>query len=238
MTDAGERLAKRLAAQLPCSRREAELYIEGGWVQVDGAVVEAPGARVAPGQQVTLAPGARAQELPPVTLLLHKPAGLDAEGAQALLAPAHRHESGGPPVRVLQRHFRQLECVAPLPAEAGGLVVYTQDRRVARYFAEGAATLEHECLAEVAGSIAPNGLQRLCHGLALDGQMLPPTKVSWQSERRLRFALKGVHPGQVGAMCAAVGLALTALQRIRIGRLPLAKLPAGQWRYAQPWERF
>ncbi len=238
MTDTGERLAKRLAAQLPCSRREAELYIEGGWVQVDGAVVEAPGARVAPGQQVALAPGARAQELPPVTLLLHKPAGLDAEGAQALLAPAHRHASGGPPVRVLQRHFRQLECVAPLPAEAGGLVVYTQDRRVARYFAEGAATLEHECLAEVAGSIAPNGLQRLCHGLALDGQTLPPTKVSWQSERRLRFALKGVHPGQVGAMCAAVGLALTVLQRIRIGRLPLAKLPAGQWRYAQPWERF
>ncbi len=238
MTDTGERLAKRLAAQLPCSRREAELYIEGGWVQVDGAVVEAPGARVAPGQQVALAPGARAQELPPVTLLLHKPAGLDAEGALALLAPAHRHESGGPPVRVLQRHFRQLECVAPLPAEAGGLVVYTQDRRVARYFAEGTATLEHECLAEVVGSIAPNGLQRLCHGLALDGQMLPPTKVSWQSERRLRFALKGVHPGQVGAMCAAVGLALTALQRIRIGRLPLAKLPAGQWRYAHPWERF
>ena len=220
MTDTGERLAKRLAAQLPCSRREAELYIEGGWVQVDGVVVEAPGARVAPGQQVVLAPG------------------LDAEGALALLAPAHRHESGGPPVRVLQRHFRQLECVAPLPAGAGGLVVYTQDRRVARYFAEGAATLEHECLAEVAGSIAPNGLQRLCHGLVLDGQALPPIKVSWQSERRLRFALKGVHPAQVGAMCAAVGLALTALQRIRIGRLPLAKLPAGQWRYAQPWERF
>ena len=141
-------------------------------------------------------------------------------------------------MRVLQRHFRQLECVAPLPAEAGGLVVYTQDRRVARHFAEGAATLEHECLAEVAGSIAPGGLQRLCHGLVLDGQALPPIKVSWQSERRLRFALKGVHPGQVGAMCAAVGLALTALQRIRIGRLPLAKLPAGQWRYAAPWERF
>ena len=130
------------------------------------------------------------------------------------------------------------KTVAPLPAEAGGLVVYTQDRRVARHFAEGAATLEHECLAEVAGSIAPGGLQRLCHGLVLDGQALPPIKVSWQSERRLRFALKGVRPEQVGAMCAAVGLALTALQRIRIGRLPLAKLPAGQWRYAAPWERF
>ncbi len=207
MTDTGERLAKRLAAQLPCSRREAELYIEGGWVQVDGVVVEAPGARVAPGQQVVLAPGAQAHDLPPVTLLLHKPAGLDAEGTLALLAPAHRHESGGPPVRVLQRHFRQLECVAPLPAEAGGLVVYTQDRRVARHFAEGAATLEHECLAEVTGSIAPGGLQRLCHGLALDGQALPPIKVSWQSERRLRFALKGVHPGQVGAMCAAAPVA-------------------------------
>ena len=108
MTDTGERLAKRLAAQLPCSRREAELYIEGGWVQVDGVVVEAPGARVAPGQQVVLAPGALAHDLPPVTLLLHKPAGLDVEGALALLAPAHRHASGGPPVRVELRAQRRV----------------------------------------------------------------------------------------------------------------------------------
>lgn len=236
MTDAAIRLAKRLAADLPCSRREAELYIEGGWVSVDGAVVETPGTRVAPQQQVQLAPGARADEIPPVTLILHQPPG--AADAQALLRPDTLHAEGGPPPRLLQKHLRQLECLAPLPEGSAGLAVYTQDARVARKFAQDALTLEHECIAEVAGTIAPGGLQRLCHGLHLDGCALPPIKVSWQSERRLRFALKGIAPGEVGAMCAAVGLTLVALKRIRIGRLPLARLPEGCWRYVQPWERF
>ena len=87
-------------------------------------------------------------------------------------------------------------------------------------------------------AIAPGGLQRLCHGLSFNGRPLPPIKVSWQSERRLRFALKGIRPGQVGAMCEAVGLTVTGLRRIRIGSLPLARLPEGQWRILQPWERF
>lgn len=249
MTEApeGVRLAKRLAAELGCSRRTAELYIEGGWVRVDGAVVEEPGARVTAAQKVALAPGARAEEVPPVTLVLHKPAGHhvasgDAQqgvpDALALLHAANRHAGEGPPVRVLQRHFRQLACHTPLPAEASGMVVYTQDARVARKLAEASETLEQECIVQVAGQIADGGLQRLCHGLVLDGRALPPIKVSWQSEQRLRFALKGIRPEQVPAMCAAVGLSVLALRRIRIGRVALAPLAEGQWRYLQPWERF
>jgi 23S rRNA pseudouridine2604 synthase len=228
-------------------------------VRVDGAVVEAPGARVLPSQQVVLAPGARPEEAPPVTLILHKPPGYEAglgaapgipqgaafasrsQGAPealTLVGPDTLRTEGGPPPRVLQRHFRQLECFTPLPTEASGLVVYTQDRRMARKLAEDIETLEQECIVEVAGEIAPGGLQKLCHGLSFNGRPLPPIKVSWQSERRLRFALKGIRPGQIGAMCEAVGLTMVALRRIRIGRVPLAKLPEGHWRYLQPWERF
>lgn len=253
------RLSKRLAEQLGCSRREAELYIEGGAVQVDGTVVEAPGARVAPQQRVELAPGAQAREIPPITLILHKPAGYEAgltglagsaadhphaarsqgqPDALTLVQPGSRHAEGGPPVRVLQRHFRQLECFTPLPTEASGLVVFTQDRRMARKLIEDIETLEQECIVEVTGQIADGGLQKLCHGLSFNGRPLPPIKVSWQSETRLRFALKGIRPGQVPAMCEAVGLRVAAIKRIRIGRVPLARLPEGQWRYLQPWERF
>lgn len=249
------RLSKRLAEQQGCSRREAELYIEGGWVQVDGQIVELPGARVAPQQRVELAPGARAQEAPPITLILHKPAGYEAglsgaagdphaarsrglPDALTLVQPDNRYTEGGPPVRVLQKHFRQLECFTPLPADACGLVVFTQDRRMARKLQEDIETLEQECIALVAGQIAEGGLQRLCHGLSFNGRPLPPIKVSWQSEHRLRFALKGIRPGQIPAMCEAVGLRVQQLKRIRIGRVPLARLPEGQWRYLQPWERF
>lgn len=236
----GERLAKRLAAQLGCSRREAELHIDNGAVSVDGVVTESPSVRVQPHQQVTLAPGACAQELPPVTLLLHQSAGLDAAAALALLTPEHHTaQQPGPPVRVLQRHFRQLHCVAPLPPKASGLSVWTQDPRVQRYFAERVALLEHECLAEVQGQIAPDGLERLRAGLLLPSQLqLPPIKASWQSEQRLRLAFKGVALQLLAPACAAVGLELRTLQRIRLGRVPLAKLPVGQWRYALPWEKF
>ena len=253
------RLAKRVAAQLNCSRSTAEQFIEGGFVSVDGQIEEAPGARVRPDQAVAVAPDASLLALTPVTLLLHKPAGFEAglglPGATTGQA-AHASRSQGAPqaltllnaashlpedasgIRVLQRHFKQLECFTPLPTEASGLVVYTQDRRVARKLQEDIETLEQECIVEVAGQIADGGLQKLCHGLSFNGRPLPPIKVSWQSETRLRFALKGIRPGQIPAMCEAVGLSVRAIKRIRIGRVPLAKVPEGQWRYLQPWERF
>lgn len=251
------RLAKRVAEQLNCSRSTAEQFIEGGFVSVEGAVVEVPGARVAPHQSVAVDPDASLLELTPVTLLLHKPAGFEAGlGAPGQAGAAHASRSQGATpavtllaltshlpedasgIRVLQRHFRQLECFTPLPTEASGLVVYTQDKRIARKLAEDIESLEQECIVEVAGEIVPNGLQRLCHGLSFNGRALPPIKVSWQNETRLRFALKGIRPGQIPAMCEAVGLRVVAIKRIRIGRVPLSKVPEGQWRYLQPWERF
>ena len=249
------RLAKRVAEQLACSRSTAEQFIEGGFVSVDGQVEEAPGARVRPDQAVAVAPDASPLALTPVTLLLHKPPGFEAglglaggnphgsrsqgapEAATLLGAASHLPEDASG-IRVLQRHFKQLECFTPLPTEASGLVVYTQDKRIARKLAEDIEVLEQECIVEVKGNIAPNGLQRLCHGLTFNGRPLPPIKVSWQNETKLRFALKGIRPGQIPAMCEAVGLAVVAMKRIRIGRVPLAKVPEGQWRYLQPWEKF
>ncbi len=250
------RLAKRVAEQLNCSRSTAEQFIEGGFVSVVGQVVEAPGARVRPDQAVAVAPDASLLALAPVTLLLHKPAGFEAGLGLPAGQAAHASRSQGATpattllniashlaedasgIRVLQRHFKQLECFTPLPTEASGLVVYTQDKRIARKLAEDIESLEQECIVEVAGDIAPHGLQRLCHGLTFNARPLPPIKVSWQSETRLRFALKGIRPGQIPAMCEAVGLQVQAIKRIRIGRVPLAKVPEGQWRYLQPWERF
>lgn len=254
------RLAKRVAEQLNCSRSTAEQFIEGGFVSVDGRVEEAPGARVRPDQAVAVAPDASLLALTPVTLLLHKPAGFEAglgqpgqggaphssqgsrsqgaPSAATLLSAASHLPEDASGIRVLQRHFKQLECFTPLPTEASGLVVYTQDKRIARKLAEDIESLEQECIVEVAGDIAPNGLQRLCQGLSFNGRPLPPIKVSWQNETRLRFALKGIRPGQIPAMCEAVGLTAVGIKRIRIGRVPLAKVPEGQWRYLQPWERF
>ena len=259
MTDTHDntvRLAKRLAEQLACSRSTAEQYIEGGMVTVDGKTIEVPGARVSPHQTVVVVPNASLFDLAPVTLLLHKPPGFEAglgmeaghaahssrsqgeRPAMSLLNAASHMAEDASDTRVLLRHFKDLECFTPLPTPASGLVVFTQDKRIARKLQEDIESLEQECIVEVAGQIADHGLKRLSHGLTFNGRPLPPIKVSWQNETKLRFALQGIRPGQIPAMCESVGLRVMAIKRIRIGRVPLAKVPEGQWRYLQAWEKF
>jgi len=232
-----ERLSKRVAALAQCSRREAELYIEGGWVRVDGKVIEEPQFRVAE-QRIDIDPAASAEALEPVTFLLHKPAGMSEQQALQSLAPATRAAEDRSGIRPLKKHFAQLRSLLPLPDAASGLAVFSQDGRIIRKLIEDAATTEQELVAQVTGTIAENGLAKLCHGLVFEGRPLPPVKASWQSEERLRFAMKGIRPDFVEWMCAQVGLRLVALRRIRIGRLPMAGLPEGRWRYLLGGERF
>lgn len=226
------RLSKRVAALVPCSRADAERYIEGGWVRVDGVVVETPQERVADAQQVTIDPGATLIALAPATLLLNQIEG------HALPRPEDRWGEDRSGTRLLQSHFRHLEPLLPLPQGGTGLAVFSQDRRIVRKLTEDALMIEQELVVEVSGQIAEGGLARLGQGLVWRHQPLPPVKVSWQSERRLRFALKGIDASLVPWMCAQVGLQVVQLRRIRIGRVALAGLPPGQWRYLQGHERF
>lgn len=240
MTEA-VRLSKRLAELLPCSRREAELYIEGGWVTVDGQRIEEAHFRVA-NQRIELLPGARPDPIHPVTLLLNKPTGYGsgngANSAQQLLSAERHWPDDASGMRLLRKHFAHQESTTALETDASGLMIFTQSRGVLRRLVEDAASVEHEYVVEVSGEIAANGLERLRHGLNYEGKALPPLKVSWQSETRLRFAGKGFRPGQIGHMCRAVGLQVEAIRRIRLGGVSMGKLEAGQWRYLLPNERF
>lgn len=240
------RLAKRLAEVLSCSRREAEQYIEGGWVSVDGVVIEEPQFRVLD-QAITVHKDASLLALVPVTLLLHKPAGYEAgpDGGAASLAPllsaVTRSPGDSSGIRPLKKHFSSVELVTPLATPASGLVVLTQDWRVTRKLREDARVMEHEVVVDVSGDIKPGGLDRLNrvdHGFTFKGVLLPPAKVSWQSETRLRFALKGEVPGQIAYMCESVGLKVEGMKRLRIGRVAMSQLQPGQWRYLLPHERF
>ena len=177
----------------------------------------------------------RQQAPEPATVLLHKPVGFDAiagsQPAAALVRPETRWEGDDTGIEMLDRHFIRLTPLVPLDREDSGLMVLTQDGRAWRRLTEDADSIEHEYNVEVSGEMAPWGLNRLNHGLRYRGRELPPCKVSWQNEIRLRFAIKGVQPGQLRDMCAQVGLQVVSIRRIRIGKVPLAKMPAGTWRY-------
>jgi 23S rRNA pseudouridine2604 synthase len=232
------RLAKRLADQTPCSRQEAEIYIAGGWVQVDGATVEEPGYRVQPEQQVTLLPQASLAPAAPVTILLHKPAGVEASAVLRVIRAETMAAGNRSGLEFLKRHTNNLNFTDALETKASGLMVFTQDWLIARKLVDDASKIEQEYIVEVSGNIAPDGLALLNHGLTFNGKALPPIKVSWQNETRLRFALKGPQPYQITHMCEKVGLTVVALKRIRIARVPMASLPVGEWRYLLGYERF
>lgn len=238
MTEA-VRLSKRLAALLPCSRSEAERYIEGGWVRVDGRVVEEPQFRVLH-EKVELDPHAQLTELPPVTLLLHKPA--DHPAPLTLLTAASHWSVDPDSTRVLKRHFHQLRLTVPLEPAASGLLVYTQDGRVARKLGEEERLIEVEMTVDVQGEVTAAQLALLMRETDTRGQPLPPLKASLGSSgegrSKLRLAIKGTHPGLVAYVCARAGLQILAMKRIRIGRVPMGPLPPGQWRYLQAHERF
>ena len=247
-----ERLAKRVAEIVPCSRREAEQYIEGGWVSVDGQIVEEPMFRVST-QQVSIDPHASLMELAAVTLLLHKPPGFDAMAAlgeanrqvkpamQLLQAATHATDDPSG-VRMLKRHLAKLTAAVPLESAASGLVVFTQDWRVLRKLTEDASQMEQEIIVEVTGEVPPEALHRINQGLSSDGHPLPLVKVSLNStgdtSSKLRFALKGAHPGLIAYVCERVGLRIVSMKRLRIGRVSMTQLPVGQWRYLQMHERF
>ena len=240
------RLARRLADMLGCSRRQAELYVEGGWVRVDGVVNEAPQFKVQD-QAITLDPHAKAEPVLPATVLLHKPAGYDwdqgARPACGLLLPDKRWNRDHHPVkRALQRHLQGQTCVTPLESGATGLLVFTQDQRIRRKLTEDAAHVEHEVIVDVTGDVTEAALRQLNRAPIIEGRAMVPAKVSISRQvdglTGLRFAVKGSLPGQIAQMCGAVQLTVTGMRRIRIGRITLAALPLGQWRYLMPYERF
>jgi 23S rRNA pseudouridine2604 synthase len=214
-------------------------------VTVDGVVVDTPPSRVRDAQRVALVRGATLSATEPVTLLLNKPPGLvagdAANGAAGLLQVRHRATGDRVPPRVEPAHLRRQLCLTPLETTASGLLVFSQDPRIARRLTEDASQLEHETMVDVAGAVAPALLARLAIDPAeprAPRAMRVSIGSSSDETTRLRFAIKGHQPGRIERACADAGLKVLAISRLRIGRVPLAGVPVGEWRYLGPEERF
>ena len=231
------RLARRVTELTGCSRSEAEQYIEGGWVTVNGETVEAP-QHLVTDERVEIDPCAELAVGEPATLLLHKPSGVAWQEAATLAVPATRMVDDDSGIRPLKRHLHRLTPLMPLDPEASGLIVLSQDGRVARKLTEDYAQIEQEFVVEIRGETGPYTLSRIGHASGYDGRAWSPCKVSWQNEVRLRFAIKNVQPGELRHRCRAGGLDVVSIRRLRIGRVALSKVPVGQWRYLAPGARF
>ncbi|MBN9206020.1 pseudouridine synthase [Methylibium petroleiphilum] len=250
------RLSKRMSELGLASRREADEWIEQGYVRVDGVVVDQLGARVRPEQQITIDPQARLEQAQRVTILLHKPLGYvsgQAEDGHApaftLVTAANRWANDGSKQRFNAAQLKHLVPAGRLDLDSTGLLVLTQDGRIAKQLIGEDTKVEKEYVVRVSWTahpeqtklneaFPPEQLERLRHGLELDGERLKPAKVSWQNEQQLRVVLREGKKRQIRRMCELVGLQVVALKRIRIGRVGLGELPPGQWRYLGPFESF
>jgi len=238
------RLSKLMSERGLCSRREADAYIEQGLVFVNGQRISELGTRVDPGCEIHLAQAARSQQAARVTLLLHKPVGYVSGQPEPGFTPAVTlikpetfwSGSGGPPFRPAM--LKGLAPAGRLDIDSTGLLVLTQDGRIARQLIGEDSDIEKEYLVRVEGTLGEDGLRRLNHGLALDGKPLRPASVTWQNEDQLKFILKEGRKRQIRRMCELVGLRVTGLKRVRIGAVRLGELPLGQWRYLKDGERF
>jgi len=238
------RLSKLMSERGICSRREADAFIEQGLVFVDGQRISELGTRVDPDCEIHLAQAAQKQQQSRVTVLLHKPVGYVSGQPEPGFIPAVTlinkdtfwTGSGGPPFKPAM--LKGLAPAGRLDIDSTGLLVLTQDGRIAKQLIGEDSDIEKEYLVRVEGSLSDAGLALLNHGLELDGKKLRPAKVAWQNEDQLKFILKEGKKRQIRRMCDLVGLRVTGLKRVRIGEVRLGELPLGQWRFLKEGERF
>ncbi|CAG1000746.1 partial Dual-specificity RNA pseudouridine synthase RluF, partial [Methylophilaceae bacterium] len=216
-----------------------------GWVLVDGQPVTELGTKILPTQRITLNRAAQSLQQKRVTILLNKPVGFVSGQAEdnhkpavTLINAASRFPADKSPHRFSPAHLRGLAPAGRLDIDSQGLLVLTQDGRIAKQLIGEDSPIEKEYLVRVQGKLVGNGLQMLSHGLKLDGEALKPAKVTWQNEDQLRFILREGKKRQIRRMCELVGLKVTGLKRVRIGKVKLGDLPTGQWRYLREDELF
>ena len=240
----GPRLSKLMAERGLCSRREADWIIERGWVFVNGQRVSELGARVSRDVVIELAPEAARRQADRVTILLHKPVGYvsgqaeDGHEPAVVLIGEHTQFDRDCAPAFRRSHLRGLAPAGRLDIDSTGLLVLTQDGRVARMLIGEDSSVEKEYLVRVEGMLDANGLGLLRHGLELDGRRLRAAQVEWVNDDQLRFVLREGRKRQIRRMCELVGLRVTALKRVRIGRVRLGDLPPGQWRFLRHDEAF
>ncbi len=239
------RISKLLAERGICSRREADDFISRGLVTVDGSRVAELGEKVLPSQTLSLDPRARGELGERLTVLLHKPLGYVSGQAEEGYTPAitlitrENHFAGDrSDIKFSPKQRDGLAPAGRLDIDSTGLLVLTQNGTIARQLIGNDTKVEKEYVIGFSGRLTREGLALLNHGLELDGKKLRPAQVTRVGEAQLRFVLREGRKRQIRRMCKLVGLGVTSLERVRIGRVTLGDLPCGQWRYLRADEEF
>lgn len=238
------RLSKLMGEKGICSRREADVFIERGLVLVDGKVVSELGTKVHPNAKITLKTGAKSLQDKKLTVLLNKPLGIvscqpekNYKEALSLI----RNENRDPKFKTQQKlppKLIKFAVAGRLDINSKGLLVLTQDGRIAKQLISQDGEIEKEYLVRIEGEVTPSKINHLQFGLSLDGKPLKPATVEELDTHFLRFVLKEGRKRQIRRMCEEVDLKVSSIKRVRIGNVKLGSLKLGQWRFLEDHEAF
>lgn len=238
MPDEMVRLSKLMAQRGVCSRREADAFIKQGLVSVNGVIIDRLGTKVAPDAEIALAPRAVKKQKELITIILNKPVGYVSAQPEPGYAPAIKlitvaNQFAKGNKCLMPEHLKGLAVAGRLDIDSQGLLIFTQDGRLAKKIIGEESRVEKEYIVRVRGSLPDDGLRLLRGGLELDGKPLKPAQVEWINRDQLRFVLREGRKRQIRRMCDLVGLKVVGLKRVRIGKIKLGDLPEGKWRFLE-----
>ncbi len=239
------RLSKRMGELGFCSRREADNWIAKGWVKVNGVVVRELGVKVDKDDKIEILPSAQEEQSRRVTILLNKPLGYVSgqaeEGyqpAKVLITPNNHWPKDTSRIKFNINQTKSLVPAGRLDINSTGLLVLTQDGRIAKTLIGENSSVEKEYLVRVElkdgqplSSLNTEELEKklklLRHGLELDGKALLPAKAEKINDNQLKIVLQEGKNRQVRRMCELVGLKVVQLKRVRIGYIRFCGLQSG-----------
>jgi len=228
-----------------CSRREADHFIASGFVYVDNKPVTILGTKIRPDQRIDLHADAQRAQKSLITVLLNKPLGYVSGQAEKGYLSAAR--------LLIRKNYRgNVDCFPDLSSKlsknfapagrldinSSGLLVLTQDGRIAKHLIDRHSQIEKEYLVKVNGALSRETINILSKGLVLDGKPLKSAKVIQQKANLLNITLVEGRKRQIRRMCQLVGLEVIGLTRVRIGNIRLGGLAIGCWRTVKENEIF
>ncbi len=239
-----KRLSQIMSERGICSRREAEFFINKGWLVVNGETILKQGVKFSSQCSITLHRKAQNFLIEQKTFLLYKPKGYVSSQAEKGFLPAISliRKNNQDPLfsekKFEKKYLKGLACAGRLDYDSQGLLVMTQKGSLVKKIIGPRSDMEKEYELTVKGKITEEKIKKLRYGLSLDGKKLKKTKVTQIKKEILHLILKEGRKRQIRRMCRLVELKVMDLKRVRIGKIKLGSLKLGCWRYLNEKEEF
>lgn len=203
------------------SRRETEDYLLRGLIKINGEVVTKLGTQIDPAKDKieVLRPSNKA--LPnKETVAINKPRGI----------VSSKSDIEGKTIFDLFPQFSSLNAVGRLDKESEGLILLSNDGVITSAVTGDDHKIEKEYEVSTHEGIKERHMKIMERGMQIDDETTLPTKTEIISDHNFKIILKEGKRHQIRRMCAALGLTVTDLRRIRIGNIYLKGIKSGQYR--------